>query len=693
MASQPNINNPNPKGVPDPLLDHFEDAMDDLLALGSSPQHHSLDHHDVESPTSWRLSSNAVHMEVQENAKIPNLLTTVDRTGSARTQRDLDETLDRNSTERFLQMHDRASMQANYAHTYDSGIDKQQPDDGVREEKTTAQHTEEQEKKDVDHHHDPFHFLEHVAVDPTPLSEMQKTDKQQQQQFNYYPYGRSYPLPLPTKRTSPKLVKSNDDLIDAVATAAALAITSTTPNHSAAHAQPRNALQHASQQKTQYGFGTNHVVPSVPNPPKQEKRNARSAKSSPTHNGDAYERKKQRAKDARVKLNESIDRLNVSIHLAGSQSKSRLQYSTTAAPMMQECMEIAEGAKKWDRPAFVGSAATLIQSLNAQCEALFQELLLLQQSKKRTESPSSESEQASKRQRQDNSDATMVSDTQTSTVELAPSLPSDGSVLTDSKILNHLANYLDPVSLARCHKVSKRWNESSVFDREDLWQQLSMERFGYFNVRQWRGKLEDDDGRCVSSTVLYQSMDRANVMPHFAHEHMFLLGEARIPGKVSAWTFMVERSNGETLRSVRRQDGTYKSLPVVELRTVIQNTGVSSEPIVIREQTQTVDASTRRRGEEMKEVDWDDRFQKRVLHLDGTPYPKPEAKIGVQELCQLKLFDTVVLETHIHARGCSTSSKFVQRANFTKVLISLSSGVTLPLVVTFPPEHAAHLQH
>lgn len=37
----------------------------------------------------------------------------------------------------------------------------------------------------------------------------------------------------------------------------------------------------------------------------------------------------------------------------------------------------ADDAKKWDRPSFVGSAASLIQGLNAQCEALMREVQTL----------------------------------------------------------------------------------------------------------------------------------------------------------------------------------------------------------------------------------------------------------------------------------------------------------------------------
>lgn len=159
------------------------------------------------------------------------------------------------------------------------------------------------------------------------------------------------------------------------------------------------ALERASLQQTQYGFGPKHVVPGCPPPEKRGAGSARgSAASSPLmgpsstrtspittsggangvpHQGEAYERKKQRAKAARVKLNESIERLSIAIHLAGTQSKQR-RTQWQALPvasnnsnadtnrqaslgLLQECMQVAESAKKWDRPSFVGAAASLIQ--------------------------------------------------------------------------------------------------------------------------------------------------------------------------------------------------------------------------------------------------------------------------------------------------------------------------------------------
>jgi len=40
---------------------------------------------------------------------------------------------------------------------------------------------------------------------------------------------------------------------------------------------------------------------------------------------------------------------------------------------------------------------------------------------------------------------------------------------------------------------------------------------------------------------------------------------------------------------------------------------------IVRSRTTMVDASTRQRGEEMKEIQWDDRFKKMVLNLNGLP--------------------------------------------------------------------------
>jgi hypothetical protein len=62
--------------------------------------------------------------------------------------------------------------------------------------------------------------------------------------------------------------------------------------------------------------------------------------------------------------------------------------------------------------------------------------------------------------------------------------------------------------------------------------------------------MQDDHLPACSSITLYCNMDSGNVKPYCKLEGSLVLGEARMPGKVSAWASMVERSNGETIRSV-----------------------------------------------------------------------------------------------------------------------------------------------
>jgi hypothetical protein len=384
--------------------------------------------------------------------------------------------------------------------------------------------------------------------------------------------------------------------------------------------------------------------------------------------------------------------------------------------ILDECGRISTEAKKWDRPSFVGSAAALIQSLNAQCEALMSEMLEMKRRAGDTNAygesvivlpsllPNGDSnDHGSCSQVTLNSpkrkDSDMPENGNKNGVSNAkrPRLEENGnrsahdaplgldSILSNKPTMQTLLSMLDPRSLIRCAEVSKHWAE--IYMNDQVWLDRSADRFGYYNVRQWKEKMQDDHLPACSSIKLHRNMDSGNVRPYCKLEGSLVLGEARMPGRVSAWASMVERSNGETIRSVvlESDNRTYSSLPVVELRLLIQNTGLVDYPIVLKEQMITVDASTRRRGEEMKEITWDNRFKKVVSNLDGTPrapVERSESHDMVGELCRLKLYEAVVLVVHIHARGCSTTSKFQHKSNFTKVLVTLN-GTTVPLVIPF----------
>jgi hypothetical protein len=578
------------------------------------------------------------------------------------------------------------------------------------------------------------------------------------------------------------------------------------PSHAAAHSTSRASVLAAASRKSQYGFGNNHIVPSVPAPPPNQvplpklistsaqpcntngeenaavgvnrsistispmaSKNTHRQSSIPSsvsesvlppiYSGHAYERKKQKAKDARIKLNDSIDKLSISVSLAGSQSVERINqlqnditdtnvaYRQRSIESNQECLRLAEQAKKWDRPSFVGTAASLIQALNGQCEALMAELGALHQELVKERNAVSTDATSRSHHGSINDDATRDYASEscptsalngknqfnkrtlepTSLVSnfcpysgLSPEplikracLEEEKTVLHDTieaGLIDHkplsdeaiifagVSRFLDPRSLCRSQCVSKTWKDLDCFRNDNVWLQLLVQRFGFIPVRQWRGKFGDGDeegGNEVNNKILYREMHNANVMPHVSmHEgNPLKLGVGNIHGKVSAWVFLVERSNGETLRSVKCQPGeqhngrTYQSKPVVELKFVVQNVGMTESPVVLKDQYFSVDVSTRRTGGELVEIHWDDRFRKVLRNLDGTTHQprrnvNRDSKVSTGELCCLALFEAVSMDIHIQANGCSTITKFIEKSNFAKILVTLN-GTTIPLVVPF----------
>jgi hypothetical protein len=833
-------------------------------------------------------SVNAVHMHVQENAKIPLLNQRVDRTNSSsrpsyRASSSLTENIaqasrDFSMAELFLSKESshRRSLNQNYE-TFGTLLNEMELLDGKRQPSSREGSTDGDAKATIATTAPDETQLEidalTAAIDPTPWSEIElKMYNEDDHQvvkppvrapvpapptshpphYSYYPYPRQHQLPIPQKSSPPQpprpppapttgnatsaaaSVNTNNDvtLAHAVATAAALAAaeagakppgrapllpppppppppaassmpappytkaqqtpafnnanvrnyqrprTSYAPPqqhaaHAATHSTSRASVIAATNQKSRYGFGGNHTVPSVPAPPPMANghgpqhghrssnininmniQNNNSVPKTPVmppimpdlyarghtppNAGAAYERKKQRAKDARIKLNDAIERLSIGMNLAGSQSKqrsnllaNRITQTEIRAKSLQvcdECNKLADQAKKWDRPSFISTAASMVEGLNSQCDFLMRELVALQErlgdvngsgsgngssgAKPGSASAAVSEEQVTSHPDHKRHDHPVSPDNNgtvshatkrlrgISMTDQSQSAESEGDIhhvdvsSDETIVFGGVAKMLDPISLSRCPCVSRSWRDMQVFENDDAWLNLAVKRFGFYNIRQWTEKLEDGDsaGKCVPKMDLYREMNAANVMPHIQHEGGFLMGDAKIPGRISGWVFMVERSNGETLRSVKREpgssapgNGAYQSRPVVELRIVIQNTGMANYPIVIKNQQISVDISTRRSGGELKEISWDERFSKIVKNLDGTrrEVTAKQSTYDVQgELCRLNLFESAILEVHINARGCSTTSKFQQRSNFTKILVCLD-GTTVPMVIPF----------
>ena len=579
--------------------------------------------------------------------------------------------------------------------------------------------------------------------------------------------------------------------------------------HAAAHSIPKASITNATVQRSKFGFGGDHKVPSVPGPPPNSVKaaipskapsiistapprspsfaNAASvaaAAAKPQHPSSAfplykplcpqrgnnppcqslpnnvgsvvaYERKKLRAKDARVQLNEAIDKLAVAIDLAGSQSKERFNYvvkitncsnphvtapdvrSTTPTPpphplarLMDETIQQASTAKKWDRPSFVGLSATIINSLNAQCESLMREVAQLRSTAGRDgvsavisslsssdvssldRSSSSERENGVYSQNGISGDKATVPE-RTPRKEKTDSLNDANitaiyverlanairSTVGAPSLLQNIASYMDPSSLCKCLCVSKQWRSQHIFENADIWLNLCIKRYGVSAVRKWQDSDHDEDGVTENpkdahfvNVNMYRHMAEKNVKPHFPIEGTLFLGGATSDGMVSCWVSLVDRSNGETSRSVMQKKihgdkvtESYVPLSVVELRLLIQNTGYSRGVISVPDQQFTVDASTRRKGEKMLEISGDSRFKAQVLHIERSTLGGPDSRkleSLSHEMCHLCLFESAVLSVHIHARGCSTTAKFCNRSKKIQLLYSID-GTTRPLAIPF----------
>jgi len=654
----------------------------------------------------------------------------------------------------------------------------------------------------------------------------QQTQKQQQpylkQLHQSYSYGRSVPLPIPTKPnfTLNQQNQNNQNTnIASSSTSSSFAKSTLKTSEKNGYYLPPSpivpaptpSLLEATKKRSQFGFGSKHSVPSVPPPPtaKNTKSASNQLYSSTTttkaastaaaststntktsiaatpastssaaaalalskkkfnasslpppminkpmmkftnHDGPSYERKKQRAKDARVKLNESIERLSVALDLAGKQSKQRAQtYTywltqeektikqevdeerlgggkgegegkrgqlevtsgiTSTVTIMEETAQTADSAKKWERPSFVGSAATMVHSLNAQCEALMRELVELKKiqqnncqcSRKRGRSEIEIVSSISycNDDIDDNEMGVNLDKQQRSKkIKIEEKSLNFNDIIKRDALIRKIGSYLDPKSILRFICTSKAWQVQLIpIMKEDvIWSPLCIARFGSYNVREWQSRedenqpmnleTESDNLLPISHIDLYRKMNESNVKPKNMYEGNVSLGRGLINNAVCGWISAIERSNGETYRSVSIApigELKYASLPVVELRILIQNIGVSDTSIYLPEQMVSIDASTKRRGEEFFEITSDDRLRKKIYCIDGSIVPLPtgtSSNHNIGHLIKLGLFESAILCVYILAKGCPTTTKFKQRAKFAKILINIR-GTTVPLVI------------
>lgn len=780
----------------------IQSLMGDDGTLDHSGESNSdrLDNHRLSSTQFHLNDARAVHMEVQENAKIPHAYHIPVRRSSSAGVRgiyDREDDLineiirlneaDVTLTEHFLGSDMRSSKAAAYSSagalmssigTMVAGITKDVQDalDAVNDDTT--------------HNSNPSSTL-YARREPLPIPQNINPSISSKEKSSISPPNTSISYPSTHSRSLPRTGEANltsgmiknqmssKAILPSVSLPSSTTLTSTvkqTASISVAKQQiksyPTNAISsntstpsiiEATKKRSQFGFGDNHSVPSVPQPPtalhlqsQAQKPTTASSLSNATKlpqtvikstntEGVSYERKKQRAKDARVKLNESIERLALSINLAGSQARERLnlekgwtmesdkyaEHSKATVSMTSEVIKTAEAAKKWNRPSFVGSAATIIQQLNAECEALMRELVEVKKERMSSKEINARTanvcsqylgdnnlEKGGKRKHDEDAEGSnRVSDSgsfddidqfgtiSNTCIENSPgkrqriemeSVLGINTIWQDEKICLSVGSFLDPRSIIRVISTSKFWKSRlSCLKQDIIWTNLCYQRFGAYNVRERKDAFGENGGNQSNNEVqkynmmhLYQHMNDAVVRPRCLHQGNIFLGRGEIRNNICAWVSVVERSNGETRRSVLsfdKDNSKYVSLPVVELRVLIQNIGVSENRIRVPDQIFSVDASTKRKRDEMLEITSDDRLKKQVLNVAGTPQaPLPPSPTGTRNLAELRLFESTVIVLFIHAVGCQTTSKFTTKAKYLKILVNIK-GTTVPLVIPIIP--------
>lgn len=854
------------------LLLHHEEEMEknmgrlhDRTVISVSPCVVSKKRDKI-SPRSLPYVLNAVHMEVQENAKIPNTYNVpIVRRNPDYGSNFMEEIMklseeDLILTEKFLGSEYRSSKTAAYSNagallssigskveSMSSASLQSKPlsvntlgDDHVLDESEentkTSYHRNQNEVEEAMKSygpHDPHQSVQqklnqgtesscqntrdgihHKQPAVTPSTNGTKPNVPSVLPSLHYAYGRSIPLPIPTKlETTPLrsasrgggadsaqssssvsssssslqkdtessqsekskessktsnhqiIVRSGTTSIDRVGPSPSLPLMVSTvsqpnKNYLSSNTKSTNILQptmtnapalapcilEATKKRSQFGFGGNHTVPSVPLPPKVtlEKKTQNDISSrkksvpaipskSPATEGASYERKKQRAKDARIKLNESIERLSLAMNVAGTQSKERIKVEkgwsklpkvkfhsaeancSSILSIMEQVSKTAEDAKKWDRPSFVGTAALMVQSLNAECEGLMRELVKLRKEKLQWMDSSTKSCVCGKRKIDQLVDSNNVSDSGSfdnndddsddNSRKKRKDLMMESDVTIecvfqhDSLVLR-IGGFLDPCSIIRTTSVSSSWQfRLSCLRSDAIWSDLCYKRFGSARVREWHYLKMDEDSlgwnECINHSLernfmldLYKDMNSLNLKPKCHFEGDLYLGGGMMNNAVSAWASLVDRSNGETKRSVltvgNAGEAKYVSLPVVELRILVQNIGISDGAISIPDQIISIDASTKRsRGAEMFEITSDDRFKKRLINLDGTTRDSSATNsTGVKILTELGLFESTIICAFINTTSCPTTQKVKAKAKFVKVLLNVR-GTTVPLVIPF----------
>ena len=137
---------------------------------------------------------------------------------------------------------------------------------------------------------------------------------------------------------------------------------------------------------------------------------------------------------------------------------------------------------------------------------------------------------------------------------------------------------------------------------------------------------------------------------------------------MKAWAFLVNRSNGFTTRAVVQPQGGVKPLNVVEVRIVVQNTGLNGR-LAVRNDGR-VGLAIMGGGQQQQQrshvygfnlVNSDPRLAKRVTDISGRALPQKQIYGGAGAASGgvvAALYESFVVHAHVNVAGCLSEHDF-----------------------------------
>jgi hypothetical protein len=354
-------------------------------------------------------------------------------------------------------------------------------------------------------------------------------------------------------------------------------------------------------------------------------------------------------------------------------------------------VNVAGRAKKWDRPSFIGVAAEIVRSLTTQCDVAFKEIYEYRQmdpsriggmgkkvggggsGKKRKTSPLplvNNAASAAAAAAAATTTATTTTATTTATTTTADSsnrpLGAFTFVVSEKSAMACVASFLDAFSVTSLGSTSRSFLHHGALTSDAVWEALYMKRFNTSKILPSDATKADRHKASKDSRYKFVLATKLNSCPDsdairgaslLSSRSALLSNHSSIHTRgVKAWAYLVNRSNGFTTRAVVQPGGGVKPLNVVEVRVVVQNTGLNGRLLMLNSAAGKVGVTVAGGGG-FGVVESDPRLIKRVTDVGGRTLPQRQLREG-GSVAVAALYESFVVCAYINVAGCTSEAEF-----------------------------------